>query len=59
MEFHEDSENSKGRLRFLERDGTLNAAIFTRGTQIFAPNLKLCKIIMVKGQRVLSNSTSG
>ena len=43
MEFNENSGNSKGRLRFFS---------LSRAIQTFAPKIKLCKIILVKGQRI-------
>ena len=52
-EIHENSGNSKGGLRFSEKYGSLNAAISTRGRQL-SRSFKLCKISLVKGQRILS-----
>ena len=48
MEFHENSGNSKGGLRFLERDGSLKAAISTRGIQTFAFFLNYAKLFWSK-----------
>ena len=44
MEFHENSGNSKGGLRILEIDGSLNAANSTRGIQTFALFLNYAKL---------------
>ena len=52
LEIHENSGNSKGGLRFSEKHGSLNAAIATRGIQL-SRSFRLCKIILVKGQRIL------